>query len=118
MFSHERFEAYTLAIEFAEIALHIVDQIPSGHSSLKDQLRRAAFSIALNIAEGTEKFQSADRIRFYSIARGSAMECAAICDIAKLTDPRLETKVEDGKRMLKSIVNILTAVCKKGMGKG
>ena len=118
MFSHEKFEAYRLAIEFSEIALRIVEQVPSGHSSLRDQLKRASFSIALNIAEGTGKFQSPDRKRFYSIARGSAMECAAICDIAKLIDPRLESLAEEGKQKLKSIVNILTAVCMKNVGNG
>jgi len=46
------------------------------------------------------------------------MECAAICDIAKLIDPRLESLAEEGKQKLKSIVNILTAVCMKNVGNG
>ena len=80
MFTHEKFNAYQLSIEFADIALNLIDELPVGNSSLREQLRRAAFSVPLNIAEGTGKNSQADRRRFYSIARGSAMECAAICD--------------------------------------
>ena len=113
MFTHEKFEAYQLAIQFAEIALKLVDQLPSGHAALRDQLKRAAFSVPLNIAEGTGKNGAADRKRFYSIARGSAMECAAICDIIRLIDKRLLKEAERGKQKLKSVVNILSTVCLK-----
>ena len=113
MFTHEKFKAYQQAIKFAEMAIVIIDQIPASHSSLKDQLRRAAFSISLNIAEGTGKTGQADRKRFYSIARGSAMECAAICDIVNLADSRLGGITLEAKQLLQSIVNILTTVCAK-----
>ena len=117
MFTHEKFEAYQLAIQFAQTALELIDRIPSGHSSLKDQFRRAAFSVPLNIAEGTGKNRDADRKRFYAIARGSAMECAAICDIVGLIDQQLLQEVEEGKQKLKSVVNILSTVC-SGNAKG
>ena len=48
---------------------------------LKDQLRRAALSIALNISEGTGKSSMPDRCRFFEIAMGSIRECQAIVEI-------------------------------------
>ena len=42
---------------------------------------RAAKSIPRNIAEGNEKQSLKDQNRFFQIARGSALECAAIDDI-------------------------------------
>ncbi len=45
-----------------------------------DQLRRASFSILLNIAEGTGRFTKPDRRNFYVISRGSVFECVAIFD--------------------------------------
>lgn len=111
MFTHEKFEAYRLSIEFISIALQLLDELPAGHTALRDQLRRAAFSVPLNIAEGTGKNSQIDRKRFYSIARGSAMECAAICDIVALLDTRFAVIASEGKTKLKSVVNILSTVC-------
>ena len=111
MFTHEKFEAYQLSIKFNALTLNILEEMPAGYSGLKDQLRRAAFSIPLNIAEGTGKTGRADRRRFYSIARGSAMECAAICDLIGLLDCSAGTKAQEAKGILRSIVGILSAVC-------
>jgi four helix bundle protein len=44
-------------------------------------LKRASWSIPLNIAEGCGKLSNVDKQRFHSIARGSAMECGAILDV-------------------------------------
>jgi four helix bundle protein len=44
---------------------------------VKDQLDRASTSIPLNIAEGNGKYTAKDRCRFFDIAHGSTLECAA-----------------------------------------
>ena len=112
-FAHERFEAYRLSTRFFQLSLMMSEQIPSGYADLKDQLRRAAISISLNIAEGTGKRSKADRRKFYFIARGSAMECAAICDVVSLIGVENSEWLSEGKTALDRIVGILTIVCRE-----
>ena len=113
MFGHERFEAYQISIQFLQLALSLVEQLPKGNAHLREQLKRAAISIPLNIAEGSGKMEKSDRLRFYSIARGSAMECAAICDVILLIDDRLSISAKEAKALLESVTKILTVVCNK-----
>jgi four helix bundle protein len=77
----ERLEVYQLALEFQAL---VVASRFRGQPALRDQLERASMSIALNIAEGAGRRLPADKARFYGIARGSAMECAAAFDIIRL----------------------------------
>jgi four helix bundle protein len=80
MFDFEKLTVYQKAKEFDESILSLcsdkaIDRI------IANQLKRAALSIALNIAEGTSRYSKADRRNFYVIARGSAFECVAAFDI-------------------------------------
>jgi four helix bundle protein len=60
--------SYRLAVRLYEILRECRD------FGLKDQMTRAAVSIASNIAEGAERNSSKDYIRFLHIAKGSAAE--------------------------------------------
>ncbi|NJM16471.1 MAG: four helix bundle protein [Bacteroidales bacterium] len=46
-------------------------------------MRRASFSIVLNLAEGSGRFSKADRKNFFVIARSPVFECVAILDVLK-----------------------------------
>ena len=49
---------------------------------LSSQFRRAATSIAANIAEGFKKRGPADKVRFFNIAQGSLEECQSCLILA------------------------------------
>ena len=81
MFGFEKLDTYKKAREFnLEIRKDILSNEKLDRVS-KDQLRRAARSIMLNIAEGSSRFSKADERNFYVISRGSAIECVAILDL-------------------------------------
>ena len=50
--------------------------------NMTQQLRRAALSIQLNIAEGSSRKSQIERRRYYEISRGSVIEIDTILDIA------------------------------------
>lgn len=109
-FAHERLDVYRAAIEFLVVADEIATSLPKGRAYLVDQLRRAATSIALNIAEGAGEFSPGDKARFYRIARRSATESAAILDACRannLADLELLSK---GRALLLRVVAMLTAM--------
>ena len=75
----EKLDVYRVAMEFHALVASV--RLPAGRGELRDQLDRAALSIVLNTAEGGGRTGAADKARFYAMARGSAMECAALFDI-------------------------------------
>ncbi len=111
MLDHEKLDVYKVAIEFMAIAIKIAAIIPRGYLSLSDQLKRAAWSIPLNIAEGCGKNSAIDKKRFYSIARGSAMECSAIIDVCQVLGIDDGNSCTQGKALLTRIVAMLTKMC-------
>jgi four helix bundle protein len=72
--------AQRLAIDCARISKSFPDYEQNG---LADQLRRACFSVPLNIAEGNTRFGSRDARRFFDIARGSLAEVETILGMSQ-----------------------------------
>lgn len=73
------FRTFTLAVEFYRLIRAV--RLPGPE---QDQCRRAALSIALNLAEGRGKRTTRDQVRFFSIAMGSVRECQAILILCEL----------------------------------
>lgn len=51
---------------------------------IKDQMGRAALSVALNLCEGAGKIKVKDKVRYYTIAHGSLRELQGVLDILGL----------------------------------
>src|ERR1700739_4696450 len=111
-FYHEKLNVYQVSLAFNEWAGDFLPSVEA-KAAAKDHLDRAATSIPLNIAEGNGKFSKRDRARFFDIARGSALESAAILDV--LVSRRLMTTAwaDGGKEKLVQIVNMLMGLLKR-----
>jgi four helix bundle protein len=112
MLSFQKLDVYRCAIEFLVLSTGLVQNLLKGHVGLADQLRRAALSIPLNIAEAAGRTSEADRARHYAIARGSAMECGAIVDALDVLSELDDGKREQASDLLARIVAMLTKLCR------
>ena len=112
MLAYEKLDVYQCAIEFLAVSARIVEGLPRGNAGLADQLRRAALSIPLNIAESSGKPTVADRKRFSGIARGSAMECGAIVDACRVLELLDDPSASEAKALVVRIVSMLSKMCR------
>ena len=107
-FGHEKLDVYRLAIEYVAWAYELCNTLKGTDRHARDQLLRASQSIPLNIAEGNGKGTNADRRRFFEIARGSALECAAVQDCLLACKVIYPERDMVGKAKLTRIVAMLT----------
>src|SRR2546430_5828931 len=105
-FHHERLSVYQRALEFAGWSQDLIDSL-TNKTATHDHLERAGDSVALNIAEGNGKFSQKDRARFFQIAHGSALECAACLDLLVARRCCASDAIGKGKAILEEIVRML-----------
>ena len=111
-FDHEKLDVYREAINFCGWVGEFLASI-SAKSAAKDQLDRASTSIPLNIAEGNGKFSARDRARFFEMARGSALECAACLDALVARKLVEEEPLAAQKERLVRIVEMLVGLLRR-----
>jgi four helix bundle protein len=108
-FDHEKLEAYKKALAFAQWVEPLLERLPKS-AAVHNQLDRARTSIVLNIPEGNGRFTSADRCKFFDIARGSGLECAGCLDLIFVKKLLSEVDLDEGKTLLKDIISLLVGL--------
>jgi len=102
-FKFEKLEIWQQSLDYADIAYEIADQLPAKERyNLSDQLRRAATSISLNIAEGSTGQTDKQQSRFLGIALRSLVETVACIHLVKRRD---YCNTKEAKKRLKSLYN-------------
>jgi four helix bundle protein len=81
--NHQKLEVYAASKEFALECYRFTKQLPADEKfGMISQIRRAALSVHLNIAEGASRKSAVERKRYFEISRGSVIEIDAALDIA------------------------------------
>jgi four helix bundle protein len=101
----ERLDVYGVALEFQSRASVLASR---ADAVVRDQLRRASLSVVLNIAEGAGQRSRAQKRHHYGIARGSAMESAAIIDVLRGHGVASHLEWRPARSLVVRIVQMLT----------
>jgi four helix bundle protein len=112
VFDHEKLFAYQRGIEFVTWSSTLLEKVPT-KLSVSAQLDRASTSVPLNIAEGNGKYTPPDRCRYFEIARGSALECAACLDVLVAKGRCTTDQIQDGKAILHEVVSLLIGLIRR-----
>jgi four helix bundle protein len=112
MLGYQRLDVYQCAIRLLAECARLSHDTPKGYGALADQLRRAALSVPLNIAEGAGRPAARDAARCYGIARGSAMECGAILDALGAIGSGDAESRSAALGLVVRIVEMLTKMCR------
>ena len=79
----EKFHAHEVAMEMAAALRPVLEALARHDRDLASQLRRAAASVVLNLAEGSGRWGK-DRVQHYRIAAGSAAEAKAALELGRV----------------------------------
>ena len=81
--AHTKLKVYGFSRQFSLECYKITKCFPPDERfALMQQIRRAAVSVHLNIAEGCSRRSEIERKRYFEISRGSIIEIDAALDIA------------------------------------
>ena len=101
LFAHEVLDAYRVALEVARWVRGV--RWARGDAHLKDQARRAADSVVLNLAEGASH-EKGHRGKHFGVAKASAAEVAACLELAQLAGWEEQVgKLRRVKRMTRNL---------------
>ena len=114
-FDHERLKVYSEALRFVAWASPLIDELPAKLAA-RDQLDRASTSIVLNLAEGNGKRSHPERCRYFDIARGSGVECAACLDVLVARKKLEASQADEGKAILVEVVSMTAGLIARFSG--
>jgi four helix bundle protein len=101
--NHQKLEVYKSSRTFVLECYKVSKLLPAEEKyGMVSQIRRAALSVHLNVAEGSSRKSEVERKRFYEVSRGSIIEIDAALDIALALD---YFQVKDVELLGKHMVN-------------
>jgi four helix bundle protein len=110
-FTFEKLLVYQKSVDIADDVFTATKAFSRGYGFIANQLNRAILSISTNIAEGNGRFTSADRKRFFGMARGSVQECVPLLELATRRQliagenhRSLKDRLEEIARMLSGLI--------------
>ena len=113
-FDREKLQAFQSSLQFVRWSEPFMENLPKA-AAVFSQLDRARTSIPLNIAEGNAKFTPPDKCKYFDIAHGSTVECAACLDLLFIKQALTADELNAGKKLLSEIVGLVVGLIRNKM---
>jgi len=106
-YKFEQLDVWKLSLDYIDLIYKLAENLPRNEdNNLKSQITRAATSIALNIAEGSQGQSDAEQARFLGMAIRSLIETVACQQIIRrrryFQDEAMLNKVYEDSQVLAS----------------
>ncbi len=107
--SHKKLEVYQLSLKLVK-EIYIITNLFSTEEKfvIASQLKRAAISVSINIAEGAARISALEKKRFFEIARSSAVEIDTQPEISIMLNYISSKEIENANSLIESIFKILS----------
>lgn len=117
--NHQKLDLYSVSRLFVLECYKLSKLLPADEKfGMISQIRRAALSVHLNIAEGASRKSEVERKSYYEISRGSIIEIDAAVDIAydldyleKMNLEKLGETMVRCFKMLTAMINSTSVKC-------
>jgi len=107
--NHQKLDVFTIAKSFTLEGYRFSKVLPSEERfNMVQQIRRAALSVYLNIAEGCSRKSVAERKRFFEISRGSIVEIDAVLDLSEELNYSKKDELENLGALMQRTFGMLT----------
>jgi four helix bundle protein len=111
--SHTFLDVYNVSRDLVYCSYKVTNKFPpSERFGLITQIRRAALSVHLNIAEGCSRNSSNERKRFFEISRGSLVEVDTAFDISIQLNFIEEEELKDLEIIINRCFQLLSKMIK------
>lgn len=118
-FTFEKLDAWHKAKDLVKFIYQATKTFPREEQfGLTNQLRRAAVSVASNLAEGSTRYSDNDRARFITMAYGSLMEVLNQSILAYEMSMLSETDYLSIRKQSNDLARILSGLRKAYLSKG
>ncbi len=109
--NHQKLSIYSISRSFVLECYKLTKHHPVEEKfGMISQIRRAALSVHLNIAEGSSRKSEAERKRYFEISRGSIIEIDAALDIANDLQYLQDYHMENLGKHMTSCFRLLTGL--------
>lgn len=115
---HQNLDAWKLSFQFTEKVYELTKSFPKEEIyGITSQIRRAAVSVPVNIAEGAARHTDKQFIQFLHISLGSASELDTLILLSKslgyLSETQCQELIQDLDRIGKTIYGLIKYIEKR-----